>query len=104
MKRCSHCKQEHPTTEFHKNACRPDGLADWCKECVREYNAQHREENAERNRRWVEEFKANDPEGYMEWKRHHRRAWRKKNPDKWRAQKRRWHARQRELSLTSQVH
>ena len=32
-KRCSHCKEIKPTSEFHKNRSTSDGLSGWCKSC-----------------------------------------------------------------------
>lgn len=32
-KLCPKCNQIKPTTEFHKNACKPDGLQNHCKSC-----------------------------------------------------------------------
>ena len=32
-KRCAHCGQEKPVTEFYKDSHTRDGLQSWCKEC-----------------------------------------------------------------------
>lgn len=43
-KRCGgYCKRERPVTEFGLFASFPDGLNNWCKECVREEGARRRE-------------------------------------------------------------
>jgi hypothetical protein len=36
MKRCSCCKIEKQTDDFHKSKSQKDGLNNQCKECVRE--------------------------------------------------------------------
>lgn len=33
VKTCARCSIEKPTTEFHKNKARPDGVETYCKEC-----------------------------------------------------------------------
>ncbi len=35
MKRCSKCKLEKDTNQFHKNKNKKDGLHNYCKECNR---------------------------------------------------------------------
>lgn len=40
---CSHCNTEKPVSDFHKNAARPDGLQEICKDCKREANLQARQ-------------------------------------------------------------
>ena len=39
MKRCTHCKQEKPTSEFNCRHDRPAQLQPWCKKCKRAYDA-----------------------------------------------------------------
>lgn len=40
------CKgKEKSLTEFHKNKNRKDGVAVWCKECVKEYNKEYEKRN-----------------------------------------------------------
>ena len=38
---CKYCGIEKPTSEFHRNSVKEDGLADRCKECRRVYHRQH---------------------------------------------------------------
>lgn len=33
MKQCSRCRETKPTSEFHKDKGRSDGLSGWCKPC-----------------------------------------------------------------------
>lgn len=37
MKQCNKCVQNKKNKEFHANAAKADGLADWCKECIKDY-------------------------------------------------------------------
>lgn len=38
-KRCSKCQTEKPIDEFHRDKNRADGLACWCKDCVKRYSS-----------------------------------------------------------------
>lgn len=38
-KKCSHCGETKPITEFNKNSKTKDGLKSWCRQCSSEYNA-----------------------------------------------------------------
>lgn len=40
MKRCSRCDTEKPLTDFRNNSKAKDGLAYWCRQCFREYDAE----------------------------------------------------------------
>lgn len=44
-KRCPRCGETKPTSEFHRNRSKADGLHDWCKPCqnaaVKGYQAKH---------------------------------------------------------------
>ncbi len=37
MKRCRRCGTDRPTTEFHRQQSRPDGLYSYCVFCAAEY-------------------------------------------------------------------
>ena len=37
-KRCTKCGETKPVAKFHRNRLSPDGLACWCKECLRAVN------------------------------------------------------------------
>ena len=37
MKRCRRCGKDRPTTEFHRQQSRPDGLYSYCVFCAAEY-------------------------------------------------------------------
>lgn len=43
-KRCCHCKENKGLSEFCRNKSRKDGLNHRCKSCVKEYEAEHKEE------------------------------------------------------------
>lgn len=39
---CKRCRNEKPTSEFHKDAAHKDGLHNWCKDCEKAYHKQRR--------------------------------------------------------------
>jgi len=43
MKQCTKCKVVKEDTEFHKHKNRKDGLNNWCKECVKQYQEANKE-------------------------------------------------------------
>jgi hypothetical protein len=65
LMRCYRCKEDRPEEEFHRNASKPRGRSDYCRDC---------KNGARRGR---------SPEA----KRKERLAWRAKNREKYRAQK-----------------
>lgn len=54
LKKCIKCKKEKPESEFHTDRSRPDGLKDWCKECIRKYNQKRK--RIRRDQRLEREF------------------------------------------------
>lgn len=46
MKTCAACQTPKPTSEFHKRSRAKDGLATWCKECVKAYDIARRQDPA----------------------------------------------------------
>lgn len=44
MKTCTKCGRELPLSKFNKRKASKDGLSLWCKECCKQYYAEHREE------------------------------------------------------------
>lgn len=44
MKKCSHCNQIKPRSEFYRDKYAKDGLQHWCKDC-RQMEYQNREKN-----------------------------------------------------------
>jgi|SaaInlStandDraft_2_1057019.scaffolds.fasta_scaffold224999_1 hypothetical protein len=68
MKKCNHCKQDKPLSEFNKNKNRKDGLQGNCKICQAAYTKRHYERNKQpykdrtkankiRLRAWLKEYK-----------------------------------------------
>ena len=58
---CSKCEIKKPLTEFHECKSNPDGLQYMCKECIKAYaygyRQSHKEENAERGRKYYQDHK-----------------------------------------------
>jgi hypothetical protein len=78
MKRCTKCGETKPSSEFHKDSGRPDGLYIWCKDCQRAKSKAWREANADKHKASVKAWrKAN-----RERARAYDKAWLAKNPDK----------------------
>ena len=54
MKRCRHCGQQKPASEFRRNSRCRDGLSSWCSEChrqaVRDWRLRNREAEKARQR------------------------------------------------------
>ena len=38
MKECKRCHRQLPETEFYKNISAKDGLQNWCKSCINDYD------------------------------------------------------------------
>ena len=47
MKHCNRCNTSKPLNEFSKYKAAKDGLQAKCKECVKQYNKQHYQDNKE---------------------------------------------------------
>lgn len=58
MKRCSHCGEELPESEFYRNKTRRDGLDSYCKYCRKENSMKYTEAGQERHAKRMKE----DPE------------------------------------------
>ena len=58
MKRCSHCGEELPESEFYRNETRRDGLDSYCKYCRKENSMKYTEAGQERHAKRMRE----DPE------------------------------------------
>lgn len=82
IKRCPKCKTEKSVSEYHKNKLRKDGMAAYCKACIREknlaFNTIHREEivqhareyrKSERHKKWVKQNRDRTNERSRESKR-----------------------------------
>lgn len=53
MKECPRCKELKPTSEFHKNRSRADGLGFYCKPCFRVRRGPRTERHREVQRKWL---------------------------------------------------
>jgi hypothetical protein len=62
-KTCSECRQEKPTTEYHRNKSKRDGLQSMCKRCRKSYTKQHYEANKQS---YVDRSKT-QTKRYKEW-------------------------------------
>ena len=76
---CSKCKDSHLVSSFHKNKNTKDGLARWCKECVKAnskqwYDKTPREKQLVTKRAWQEKNR--------EYVNAYNNAWQKANPEK----------------------
>lgn len=49
---CKHCGVEKPLSEFHRVSRNKDGINDWCKDCVNEYQ---RKREAEKRKKRLHE-------------------------------------------------
>jgi hypothetical protein len=59
MKTCPRCERELPVGQFSKDSTRSDGLATYCKACVREYQQANKKRISQRN------FKRNNGIGLL---------------------------------------
>lgn len=61
LKECPKCKIEKSLSEFHKNYTKKDGFQYECKECVRKYYKNYKDNNKEKlkryNKKWYQENK-----------------------------------------------
>ena len=103
MKTCPKCGESKLPEEFHKNKNLPDGLACWCKGCVRESAAawyrKNRDSVLQRSKQYVadnrEEVRARSAAWYqsnLDRERGKRRKYREDNLDKERARLREHYA------------
>ncbi len=80
-KRCPSCEQWKKSCEFYKSLKRYDGLAVYCKICIRERMVRHIRKNAEKfreyDRKYYQEHKG-------EWKKRQEKS-KEKYPEKWKA-------------------
>lgn len=80
-KKCSHCKLVKPIDQFNKHARYPDGLQLYCRECQKVSSSESSKRHREHRRIKLTE-------------------WRRANPEKYRAQKKRNYARHPEHAKT----
>lgn len=84
---CRKCGENKPSSEFHRDRTRSDGLHPYCKACIKAYHDTIVETKAETNRRW-QKANAGKVVGYTS-------KWRQSNPDMARQNGRRyWASRQ----------
>lgn len=86
MKTCRRCCKEKESGDFYAAARMKDGLHSWCKDCL--------------NARAMERYREiGEAEKHL--RRERCREWRKKNPDKRRANKQAWHGANRAGQLAA---
>lgn len=88
MKRCPRCRTEKPESMFYRNRSKPDGLANYCKECERTYHAGP--DYLDHARRKSKEYRQRDPAAYRERHREHAKKHRSEHQDMYRAIKERY--------------
>jgi hypothetical protein len=67
FKICSGCKSNLPTTKFHKNKTQPDGLNNWCKDCLVEFRNSYREKKHEYDKQYFLEHSEKKKQVSSEW-------------------------------------
>lgn len=68
MKKCTICGCEKPYSEFHKQASRPDGHANWCKPCKKAKKAEQYQASREQVLARVTRYRKENPEKVSEAK------------------------------------
>jgi hypothetical protein len=107
MRACTSCGVAKPPSGFHRQAERPGGRREICKECIsdrtREYRAKNREKVAESKKKWVER----NPEQAREISRRHRRknggsaAVRERSPETYARMEAKWAKRRADRVLAT---
>lgn len=73
---CKKCGKELPLSEFNKRKVTKDGYNHWCKECVKQYNKQYREEHkeaiAEINRQYYQDNREDILEQQKQYRQEHK--------------------------------
>ena len=88
MKTCTKCGETKPTTEFHKNSSKRDGLYCHCKLCSREARVNRYNANSEKAKQSAAAYRSAKPEKVKATK----AAWAKSNPEKNRSSCAKWRA------------
>jgi 5-methylcytosine-specific restriction endonuclease McrA len=98
-KMCSRCKETKLLTDFHRQPHRKDGRKGVCKSCMIVYSAKYYQENGERIRHKVAEYRVKNIDKIKQYfkKLHTKRPrrnleWREKNPIKSAIQRKRFYA------------
>jgi hypothetical protein len=52
QKKCVRCRENKDKSLFHKKSDSSDGLASWCKYCIKDYNRLNKEKRAEQTREY----------------------------------------------------
>lgn len=103
IKTCCHCKQDKPTTEFHKNVRAKDGLRAQCRACTKKINRasvlrHHEKRKAEKRAEYQRKKDSPEYKAYVkayqaetkDKKREYDREYRRKNAGRYREQSREW--------------
>jgi hypothetical protein len=109
MKACTSCGVVKPPVDFHRQAERPDGRREICKECIahraKEYRERNREKVAESKKRWV----ARNQERAREISRRHRskgvslREVRERSPEVYARMEAKWAKRRADRVLATPI-
>lgn len=60
LKRCCTCKEFKPSDSYYRASTRPDGLRPQCKDCLKRWRAEHKEQFTEQQRRYRQKSRARD--------------------------------------------
>ncbi len=112
MKECSKCKETKDLTEFGKDKRAKDGRHSWCKNCLRQYSKQYREDNKEywkqyrednkeKQEQYQKQYKEDNKESIQQYQKQYQKKYQKQylknNPEKNRAYRRKRRALKKEL-------
>lgn len=71
MKFCSKCDKEKNENEFGKDKYKKDGLSVYCRQCLKNRNAEQRKNNPEKIKEWALAYRMRDREKIKEWHKKH---------------------------------
>lgn len=81
-KRCSHCRTDKPFGDFGAHRGKPDGKADWCRECQRDSDRRRRESPEVRAQQREQTRQRRLDPAVAERDRATSAAWKAKNPER----------------------
>ena len=112
MKLCTRCQKIgrecwYPIDQFGKNSSTKDSISSWCIFCMREINADYRNENRSEINKYRKNFEKNHPDLIKQYRKKsyikHRkkriqesRTWQKNNSKRWNAYNRKRYAQRKE--------